>query len=463
MRAPSRRWLQRELQWRLALPVLGIVLLGGVFSVYGAQYLVDKVFDRWLLDAARSLAAEVRIEAGHPSLALGKDAERMLAFDVVDRVNFAVMDGDRLLFGQRGIPASGSSEQRYGNGARAFDAAYLGSPVRVVWVEVDRAGVTATRVGIAETLLKRTRARRDLLLVFSPLSLLLLLAAVVVARGVRRTVRPLESLAARWNQRSHDSLEAIPTDEVPRELMPFATALNDMLQRVRGVLEREQRFASTAAHQLRTPLTALQLGLSRAAEAPDLASVHRVLQDLGDTTQRTARLVQQLLALSRLDPELTNTAAFSRLDLNGLARAVGEAYLDLAADQGVTLELHEAAAPGAVVRGQADLVSEALGNLVDNALKQSPAGGTVRIVVEALPPSLAVHDDGPGVPEAERARVFERFARGSTAQGLGSGLGLAIVKEIADLHGATVRLAGSDTGGAAFAIVFEPFDARAGG
>lgn len=455
MRATSQRWLQRELQWRLALPVLGIVLVGGLFSAYGAQYLMNKVFDRWLLDAARSLAAEVRVVDGAPRIQLGEDAERMLVFDDVDRVNFAVMDGARLIIGQRGIPQDGQAQQRYGDGTLAFDANYLGQPVRVVWVELNKPGARTVRVGVAETLTKRQRAGRNLLLVFSPLSLLLVLAAFMVARGVRRTVSPLETLAARWNQRSHNSLQDIPTDEVPHELMPFATALNELLGRVRHVLEREQRFASTAAHQLRTPLTALQLGLSRAVEAPDLASAHRVLHELSDTTQRTARLVQQLLALSRLDPELSHTAAFSDVNLNTLSRTVGEAYLDAAADHGVKLELHEEAGPHAIVRGQAELISEALGNLVDNALRQSPAGAAVRIVVSSEPPVIAVHDSGPGVPPAEHSRIFERFARGSTAKGMGSGLGLAIVKEIADLHGASVQLDRSADGGARFAIHFE--------
>jgi two-component system sensor histidine kinase TctE len=455
----TRRWLQRELQWRLALPVLCIVLVGGLFSAYGAQFLVDKVFDRWLLDAASSLAGEVKMDEGHARISLNPQAERMLIYDVVDRVDFAVLDdGGRLLAGRAGIPLAGHNERHYDDGARAFDAEFLNREVRIAWVDVRPGGrADPVRVGIAETRLKRDRAQRDLLLVFSPLSLLLLLAAFVIAQGVRRTIRPLEALAARWNQRSHTSLDAIPTDEVPRELMPFATALNDMLQRVRGVLEREQRFASTAAHQLRTPLTALQLGLARAAEASDLDSARSVLKDLGGTTQRTARLVQQLLALSRLDPELAKTTEFNRLELGALARSVGESYVDVAADLGIRLELEEVGhgRDPAAIRGQAELVSEALGNLVDNALRHTPTGGVVRIVVSDRPPTLAVHDSGPGVRDDERERVFERFARGAAAQGPGSGLGLAIVKEIAGLHGAAVELGRSPSGGALFSLVFD--------
>lgn len=462
MKANARRWLQRELQWRLGLPVLAVVLMGGLFSALGADYLVEKTFDRWLLDAARSLAQEVRVENGHARIALSHQAESMLVYDVVDRVNFAVLDGDRLLAGSPDLPQAGGNARFYGSGSRAIDATYEGRDVRVVWVDAGAPGGDgAVKVGVAETLIKRGRARLDLLLVFSPLSLVLLLAAYVVARGVRSTVIPLETLAARWNQRSHISLEAIPTDEVPRELLPFATALNDMLHRVRSVLEREQRFASTAAHQLRTPLTALQLGLARAAEASDLATARSVLHDLGETSQRTARLVQQLLALSRLDPELTKTTSFTALDLGPLAHSVGMSYQDAAADLKVRLELEETAdGQPALVRGQADLISEALGNLVDNALRNAPAGGVVRISVIANPPTLAVQDDGPGIPEQERERIFERFARGAAAKGAGTGLGLAIVKEIAELHGAMIRLACPQGGGAQFSLVFSSYESN---
>lgn len=456
----SRRWLQRELEWRLGLPVLAIMLAGGLFSAWGADFLVETTFDRWLLDAARSLAQQVKSEHGRGQLMLNPQAETMLVYDVVDRIDFEVLDGDRVLAGRADLPKAGRHERLYGGEARAIDAQYRGTEVRVVWVKAaGSAGQPGVSVGVAETMIKRRHARGDLLLVFSPLIVMLLLAAYVVLQGVRRTVKPLEALAARWNERSHISLEAIPTDEVPRELLPFATALNDMLQRVRDVLAREQRFASTAAHQLRTPLTALQLGLARAAEARDLESAKSVLGELGRTTQRTSRLVQQLLALSRLDPELNKTQAFAPIDLAELALGVGLTYQDGAADRGVKLELRDlGGGRKALVRGVADLVSEALGNLVDNALRHAPAGGVVRISVECDPPTLTVDDDGPGVPPAESDLIFERFARGSSARDAGSGLGLAIVRDIAELHMAKIGLMRSSRGGASFFIAFAPYD-----
>lgn len=456
MKPGARRWLQRELEWRLGLPVVLIMLVGGILSAWGADYLVETTFDRWLLDAARSLAQQVESKDGRGHLLLNPQAETMLVYDVADRIDFAVLDGDERMAGRADLPQSGRHQRLYAGEGRAFDAEYKGSDVRIVWVEAGAIGSHPVKVGMAETMIKRSQARQDLFLVFSPLSLVLVLAAFVVTRGVRATIAPLESMAARWNERSHISLEAIPTDEVPRELLPFATALNDMLERVRAVLAREQRFASTAAHQLRTPLTALQLGLTRAGEAQDLESARSVLRELGLTTQRTARLVQQLLALSRLDPELNKSRDFAMVDLGDLAHGVGLTYQDAAADRGISLELRHLGEGAALVRGQAELLSEALGNLVDNALRHTPTGGLVRITVAQDPPTLSVDDDGPGVPIDERERIFERFARGSSAKDSGTGLGLAIVKEIAELHGATVTLTRSLHGGARFSVAFAP-------
>lgn len=142
---------------------------------------------------------------------------------------------------------------------------------------------------------------------------------IAIVWGVRRSIRPLEAIAARWNERSHTSLDPIRASDMPRELMPFATALNGLLQRIRDMLARERQFAATAAHQLRTPLTGLQLGLARAAEAPDLEATRCVLRELEQNTQRSARMVQQLLSLGRLDPELRGALDCRDTDLVALA------------------------------------------------------------------------------------------------------------------------------------------------
>ncbi|HVR50541.1 MAG TPA: sensor histidine kinase N-terminal domain-containing protein [Pseudorhodoferax sp.] len=459
VRAPGGRWLQRELRWRLMLPVLAIAALSTLLSVYSAQYFVDRVFDRWLFDAARSLAEQVRVVDGVATVNLSAQAVAMLTYDIVDEAFYEVVDNGRHLAGQFGIPEQGTREQSDHAGARAYDGVFAGQAVRIARVPL-MGPDSGIHVLAAETLLKRQRAQRDLLWTLAPGVLLVVAAALVVGAAVRSTLRPLEKIAQRWNERSQASLEPIPTFDVPRELVPFAFALNDLLARVRGMLERERQFAATAAHQLRTPLAGLRLGLARAAEAPDLATARGVLQELDGTTQRTARLIQQLLALSRLDPEVRKELDLVHVDLLSLARDVGETYLDAAQNKRIDIELRTSEADvDVLVHGHADLLSEALGNLIDNAIRYTPPGGRVVIAVHAQPPALEVSDSGPGIPADERDIVFERFVRGRATQGGGCGLGLPIVKEIAALHDAQVTLDDSALGGARLMLRFPQPDA----
>jgi len=452
--------LWRDLLRRLLLPLLLIVAATGALGVYTAQRLTDRTFDRWLIDAARSLAHQVRFVDGLAVVDLGRNAEAILAYDVVDSTYFSVRQQQRHVAGHTGIPQSGRGVARYDDG-QVFDAVFAGQPVRVAEVTVG-SGTGQAQVTVAETLVKRGGVRADLQLMLLPLGLLLLAAAVAIVLALRWTLLPLALIAARWNERSHRSLQPIDVQGVPRELLPFASALNDLLVRIHQLLLRERRFAANAAHQIRTPLAGLQLGLSRAASAPDLASARAVIAELQSSTQRTARLLQQLLSLGRLDPETAFDLAAAPTDLVALAHDVGALYLDAALVRGISLEL---VAPDQPVPAtvQADLVGEALGNLVDNALRYCPAGSRVEIQVLGAPPRLRVADSGPGLAADERETVLERFVRGRGAAGDGSGLGLAIVLEIADLHRADMRLQDSALGGLAVELQFtaDPADRRA--
>ena len=438
-------WLKRDLLLRLLLPLLAIVLATAALGTYTAHRLSDRVFDRWLMDAARSVGALVQFENGRASLDLPPAAETVLLFDDTDQTYFSVMAGARLLAGRRGIPEQGNDETQHRLG-RAFDAHFDGQPVRVARVDLDSGAGDRVTILIAETLVKRERSTRELTLVLWPMGALLMAAAAAILLAVRRTVRPLEVIAARWNERSHASLQPIGDGDVPRELLPFATALNDLLDRIRSMLARERQFAATAAHQLRTPLAGLQLGLARAAEANDLAATRSVISELSDTTQRTARLIQQLLTLGGIDPEARGDMHLRCCDLVALTRDVGAMHADHAIAKAIDLEL-ASAAQSLQILIQPELLAEALNNLIDNAICYTPRGGRVLIEVLTEPTMIRISDSGPGVPLNERDAVFERFVRGRLATGDGTGLGLAIARDIAALHGATVILGDAAWGG----------------
>ena len=241
-------------------------------------------------------------------------------------------------------------------------------------------------------------------------------------------------------------MELIDTQGVPRELVPFASALNELLLRLNAMLERERQFSANVAHQLRTPLAGLMLGLSRAEGSGDLASARAAIAELKSTTQRLTRLVQQLLALGRIGPDGSHTMEFAPTDLVALVQDLGGSFAEQAARRDIALELDVPAAP-LVVRVHPDLISEALSNLLDNAIRYTPRGGRITVSFDADRPSIIVADSGPGINETERERVFGRFVRGDTAGDQGSGLGLSIVREIMRLHGGEVLLQAAPAGG----------------
>jgi two-component system sensor histidine kinase TctE len=452
--------LHRQLALRLMIPLVLIVGGVGAAGLYSAGTETATVFDRWLLDAAVSLADQVRSGEGGRANAvdLPEAARTMLAYDEVDRTWFSVEDDGRLLIGSAGLPRTGSDATAYEDG-RAFDATYAGVPVRVAAVRAPCAGCGHVVVRVAETMLKRQRANRVVQWLLIPLGLMLVITCSAIVLAVRRTVRPLEALAAQWNRQSHASLRAIPEDDLPQELAPFATALNDLLARIRAILVRERSFAAAAAHQLRTPLTALRLGMARARQSPDLPTAIGVLDELAGVMEHTGRLVQQLLLLGRLDPESGGDIDRAPVDLRDVARDVCNLFAEAALEHDVDLEL-QAGEVAVVVEAQADLLVEALANLIDNAMKAAGPRGRVLVAVLVTPTGLRVCDSGPGIAPSERRAIFERYVRGAKARWQGTGLGLAIVRDIATLQGARVRVSDGALGGACFDIVFDRSAAR---
>jgi two-component system, OmpR family, sensor histidine kinase TctE len=435
--------LYRRLTVRLLLPMLILVSGGGALGVYAATKLTSEVFDRWLLDAAVSLAQQVTGDGDALKVDMPRSSQSMLAYDEIDQTFFAVENHGALLLGTAGIPHFGAGEVVYPSG-RAFDAEIGGKRVRVASAHPSCSKCDGVTVLVAETLLKRERVERSMLWIFSPMVLLLLATMMAILMTVRRTVQPLESLAAQWNRESHESLRPIPTGDLPRELTPFSTALNDLLARIRQMLVRERRFAATAAHQLRTPLAALRLGLDRARRAPDLDATRAVLSELDVSTDHTARMVQQLLLLGRLDPEQYASVELQPVDLCEVVRDVCSALSDIALARNVEIEV-EAPEHPVMVLAQSELLAEAIANLVDNALKASPPRGLVRLALASSAPGLEITDNGPGIPLHEREAVFEHFVRGEQATWSGSGLGLSIVRDIAKLHRATISISDAPT------------------
>jgi two-component system, OmpR family, sensor kinase len=255
---------------------------------------------------------------------------------------------------------------------------------------------------------------------------------------VGRELRFLESTTQAVARRSPESLEPIEMREVPDEIQPLVSALNGLLARLASAIGRQREFIADAAHELRTPLTALRLQLQLAERARDETARAQAHARLHEGISRAVHLVEQLLVLARQDPEAPVESA-RPLDLSSLARTTAEGHQPAAAARGLGLSVE--AAEDIHVVGDRTALRTLIDNLLDNAVRYTAAGHvTVRLSREAGDAVLEVEDTGPGIPAAERERVFNRFYRGESASEGGTGLGLAIVKRIAERHGGRVEL-----------------------
>ena len=250
------------------------------------------------------------------------------------------------------------------------------------------------------------------------------------------------------------------TRTVPREVVPLIDAINAHTERQRQLAEAQVRFVANASHQLKTPLTVLRAQVGEALQQNDVEAMRAIVARMDGTTEATGRLVGQLLALARSEPDRPLDAR--DLDLAELVQQATFEQVSAARARGIDLGF-EGAGP-LPLRGEALLLRELVTNLVHNAVTYTPAGGHVTVSVGRIEGGvrLRVVDDGPGIPAEERERVFERFQRLDGSGAAGSGLGLAIVKEICVRHGAEVSLSDPPQGGHGLCVDVR-FAARAGG
>jgi two-component system sensor histidine kinase TctE len=426
----------------LLLPALAILMLiGGVVDYWVAVATTRNAYDRALANTAFALAGTLRVENQRlrfspPAAGSALDGSTIYAITGPDRELIA---GTPQLSGT--APAAGRAVGR----ATFWDAALQGQRWRVASILAPTA-VGPVQIAVAETLDRRARTQQvmligKLLVDFAELDLTLLLVWIAVYYGLQ----PLDQLTRQVEGHSTRQLRRFDEAQVPGELRSVIVAFNRVLELLHDAAQAQQRFVADAAHQMRTPVAGLLAQLELLLHEPRAIAVAAQLGAVQRGIQQLARSANQLLALARAEPVSALHENFKPVALKPLVEQLVERHIDRADKAGIDLGAETLAVS---VTGDAGLLEDLLENLIDNALKYAPSGGrvTVRDGLEGPAPYLEVEDDGPGIPEAERARVRERFYRLPGSSGIGCGLGLAIVDEIARVHGAAFSIGGGAHG-----------------
>ena len=449
-------------------PLLFVWPISIAITHYIAYSVAGFPYDQSLREQATAIGRKVSFENGKPRVAFPGPARAMLRADELDSVYFHVLAPDRKLIagdGELPPPASATPVEEELGEVYFRDAEADGRDIRVAYLYVAEPGMPRERwllVEVGETLEKRAQlANKIIASVIVSQFIIIPLAVVLVWFGLSQGLRPLTRLRERIESRSEGDLAPIAAPRVPEELQPLTDAFNAMIDRLRQNMEVQRRFVADAAHQLRTPLTGLKTQAQFAMRESDPQALRHALQQIATSVDRASHLVDQLLSLARAEGSENTQQTLSPLDLDQQVRAVVEDWVMLAIDKQIDLGF-ESGGPGITILGNAFLLRELINNLIDNALRYTPAGGrvTCRVLADDESARIEVEDSGIGISEQEAAHVFDRFYRVEGTGIDGSGLGLAIVREIADLHDASASLGpnraadGSPARGAVARVVF---------
>jgi len=437
------RTLRRQLLTWLVAPLIVLWTLSTWIDFEIANRFVRFAYDRALLESALDISRQVKVVDGRVHADLPEVVVQMLRTRQSGAAYYLVTGPDNEYI--TGDPDLPSPPDPRSDAVYFYDGQHRGKPVSAVAMPlpIDSGGVAGNvLVRVAEDYGTRTEVARQIMIgMMIPQGVLIVLAALAVWYAIGRGLAPLNSLQREISARSHRDLSALSAEQAPREVRPLIQAMNDLLGRLSKALASQQRLIGNAAHQLRTPIAGIKTQTELALRQARVSETRETLQRLQAATEQATRMINQLLALARAEPGGEGAHTRERLDLAVLARDTTSEWVPraIARDIDLGLDSTDAAAP---VEGDPFLLREMLNNLLDNALSYTQRGGrvTVRVTPDANRIVLSVEDNGPGVPEAERDRVFERFYRVLGTGVEGCGLGLAIVQEIAQRHGADAVL-----------------------
>lgn len=463
--APLGSLRSQLLRW-LLIPLALLVALNAVSVYDNALDAADMAYDRSLLASTRALAERVAIKDGKVVADVPYVALDSFETDTLGRIYYKVsgIDGETVsgFDDLPPVPANVPRSEAYPALVRFYHAEYNGEQVRIAALlqpvyDDSMRGIALIQVG--ETLDARRGLSRKIL--FDTLlrqAVMVLAVASLVWFAVRLVLRPLMRLKLEVENRAVSDLSDVDQALVHKEVRPLVAAMNGTMSRMHNLIASQRRFIADASHQLRTPLTVLKTQAELALRENDAAAMREIVRSIAATTDATVHLANRLLTLARVEHG-SEAAGMAPVSLTAIVRQVGLEMALPAVQKQIDLSLD--AADEALVDGQELMLHEMVTNLVDNAIRYTPAGGRValRVRVDGARVRLDVEDSGCGIADDEREKVFTPFYRSSGALETnpgGTGLGLSIVREVAAQHRAAVTLSsGANGAGLTVGICFE--------
>lgn len=439
--------IRRQLLKGLLVPLCTLFVFSTLIAYNLAAGFASDAYDQELLNAAHAVAARlIEDDEGDGLVAeLPKAVQAVLRHNNQDTFFYQVLDTDmKRLAGDAVLPMPASSTE---SDVPRFRLAQVnGVHMRIARIRVPLHGKKdeIVVVQVARTLNARNSLIHKIFLsIVIPQLVLGVLSVCAVWLGVNRGLQPLRQLGEDIQKRSQIDLTPINYEVTPAEIIPITCALNSLFSRIDSYISTQHRFVANAAHQLRTPVAGLKAYIEYGRRAQN-GKVRDVLDQLDAGADRISELVAGLLVLARASDGQAHLR--EPVDLNDVSSEVTSMMIRQAANKQIDLDFHPSAARTIVIGDRVEL-REMISNLVDNAIRYTPEGGHVSVSLADGPPTvLTVRDNGPGIPLAERERVFERFYRVLGTKVNGSGLGLAIVSEIAQMHSASVEVAEPEGG-----------------
>lgn len=433
------------LDWMLA-PLLLVWPISIAATHHIADEIANQPYDYALSEQVGQIVRNLIITQDGVTVSLPKaSAVQSAAADDGDAdrqyYQVAVAGGD-LIAGDEEVPPLPAGSPRASGEVLFRSDHVMGERVRIAYQLLPLpADARPLLVQVAETRKQRNAlSSRIIAGVLLPQFAIIPLAVVLVWLGLTRGLVPLTRLQSRIRERRPDDLSPIELRTVPEELRPMVGAFNDMMARLQDNLDAQQRFIAAAAHQLKTPLTGLKTHVELALQESDSKQLPDYLQRIAAGVDRASHLTYQLLQLARAEASHEKPRALEPVDLDALVRDVVSHCVPRALARNIDLGFEKAEAEVKIF-GVPLLLREMIDNLVDNAIKYTPAGGRVTVRLHAWPDTvLEVEDSGIGILSEDRQRIFDRFFRALGTDVEGSGLGLAIVREIADLHQVSIEV-----------------------